>query len=152
MAVYRPVVAFTCHFSEAVALHNEERVFVPNIESISPRNGESDTFVVEARVEDNTLGVLTLVLGAGAFKGGEELSEEYRVSVPCGRWGVRVTRRRFHPCQRGRHCHDREDVYDSGLCSRAHFRRPDGSPAGADDRRDCRVPPLHDGPRGDEHR
>ncbi|OAO12756.1 GTP-binding protein, partial [Blastocystis sp. ATCC 50177/Nand II] len=82
MAVYRPVVAFTCHFSEAVALHNEERVFVPNIESISPRNGESDTFVVEARVEDNTLGVLTLVLGAGAFKGGEELSEEYRVSVP----------------------------------------------------------------------
>lgn len=96
MAVYSPVVEFTCHFSEAVALHNVERVFIPNIDSISPLQGESDTFVIKARVEDNTLGVLTLLLGEGAFKSAEMLSEEYRVSVSCWCCSVFLTNRRLY--------------------------------------------------------
>ena len=83
MSVYSPEVAFTCTFSEPVALASIDRVFVPNFVSISPTTGASETFVIRAGVVDNTMGQLTLVLGPGAFKSGDALSEEYSASVSC---------------------------------------------------------------------
>lgn len=83
MDVYSPMVSFHCTFSEPAVLANAERVFVPNFVSVSPDSGMHSEFNVTAGVTDNTMGVITLLLGEGAFRTESETSPEYSVSVSC---------------------------------------------------------------------
>ena len=96
MERYAPTVSFRCTFSEPAVLENAARVFVPRLVSLSPSSGESTEFVITAGVEDNSIGMITLLLGEGAFRSGSELSPEYSVSASCGLFGARLTCRQLH--------------------------------------------------------
>lgn len=93
---YSRTVSFHCTFSEPAVLENAARVFVPRFVSLSPSSGESTEFVITAETEDNTIGMITLLLGEGAFRSGSELSPEYSVSASCRLRRVNLNCRQLH--------------------------------------------------------
>ena len=96
MSTYAPQVVFSCSFTEAVRINKLHRIFVPNFVSITPVDEASDKFDITVQVVDNTKGEFTLLLGEGAFISGEEVNQEYSVTVACTSLLSKLTCRRFY--------------------------------------------------------
>ena len=96
MSIYAPEVVFSCSFSEAVRINKLHRIFVPNFVSITPVDEASDKFDITVQVVDNTKGEFTLLLGEGAFISGEDVNQEYSVTVACTSLLFELTCRRFY--------------------------------------------------------